>query len=316
MTLRVGLVGIGDAGAHHGRALAAMVTAGANDAELSWTAICGRDATRIAAFRDAVSAPASAATYLGLDALIAARACDAVILATPDALHADQVIAAAAAGLHVLVEKPLASRVVDAERAIAAARAANVALRVGYHLRHHAGHRVVRDRLPELGRIRHVDVRWAWPDPAVDGWRARGEGDGFWSLAALGTHAIDLVLWLAGDVTDVRGLVDGRPDRAAEVVLRLASGGLAHVTTSVVHRAISRLSIVGERGELECLGTLGARGAGTITHRAGVELHPVAFDVGDPYLAQLRDFAAATAHGFVDDPALVANVRVLEALRQ
>jgi len=316
--IRVGLVGIGDAGKHHGRALATLATEAANDPDVVWAAVCGRDAGKLEKFRDEVSAPPSAAAVIGFDELIASRTCDAVILATPDELHAQQVARCAEAGLHVLVEKPLASRVADAARAIDACRAANVALRVGYHLRHHAGHRVVRERLGELGPIRHLDARWAWPDPAVDGWRAHGQGAAFWSLAALGTHAIDLILWLTGsEIVETRAILVGEPvDRAADVVLRLASGALAHVTTAVTHRAISRLSIVGERGELECLGTLGARGAGTITLRAGAELVPVDFDVVDPYTAQLRDFAAAAPRGFVEDPTLLANVAVLAQLQQ
>ena len=82
-----------------------------------------------------------------------------------------------------------------------AARRAKRALAVGYQLRHHAAHaqakRELRERVGELVRI---EARWAWPDPATQGWRARGQGARYWSLAALGTHLIDLALWYAGDV--------------------------------------------------------------------------------------------------------------------
>ena len=261
--LRIALVGLGDAGRHHARALATLEREGG----LVWSAVCARRPSSLAAFRAELAVPERVATFHELDALIAARVCDAVILATPDGLHAGQVERATRAGLHVLVEKPLALSRPEGERAVAEASASGVALAVGYHLRHHAAHRLVKERLDELvGPLRTVFVRWAWPDPSVDGWRARGQDARFWSLAALGTHGIDLALWLAGAppelaAGDVRALVEPRTgiDRAAEVSLRLGSV-LAHVSVSVLHRAVSRVLITGDTGEVEALGTLGARG--------------------------------------------------------
>lgn len=316
--IRVALVGLGDAGRHHARALATV----AGEGRLVWSAICARTPQRLAAFRTELGVPESVGSFDELDALIAARVCDAVILATPDGLHAEQVIRATRAGLHVLVEKPLALSRPEGERAVASAHAAGVVLAVGYHLRHHAAHRLVKERLDALvGRVHSLLVRWAWPDPAVDGWRARGQGARFWSLAALGTHGIDLALWLAGappEITarDVRALIEPPDaiDRAAEVSLRLGSV-LAHVSVSVTHRAVSRVLISGEAGELEALGTLGARGEGALWHRLPRQA-PVAlaFEPVNPYAAQLRDFIARVPRGFAPDPALLGNLDVLDHL--
>jgi predicted dehydrogenase len=176
------------------------------------------------------------------------------------------------------------------------------------------------DRLAELvGPVRTVLVRWAWPDPATAGWRAKGNGARFWSLAALGTHGIDLALWITGAGTaeiDVAALVEpaGTVDRAAEVTLRLGSV-LAHVSVSVAHRAVSRFVVTGEAGELEAIGTLGARGDGELFHRAP-RAAPVsiAFEAENPYAAQLRDFVARAPRGFADDPALLANLAVLDRI--
>jgi predicted dehydrogenase len=312
--LRVALVGTGDAGRHHARALASVEAQG----RLTWSAICARDATRVAAFRTELAVPDTVPTFASLEALIDARACDAVILATPDGIHAEQVERAARAGLHVLVEKPLALTRDDGMRAVASARVSGVCLAVGYHLRHHAAHRLAMARLGELvGKVRTVHVRWAWPDPATDGWRAKGEGARFWSLAALGTHAIDLAMWITGAVPgDVTVLLEPAAaiDRAAEVTMRLGDV-LGHVSVSVAHRAISRVIVSGDLGEIEAVGTLGARGDGELWHRAARQAAvAIAFEAENPYAEQLRDFVTRAPRGFESDPALLANLDVLDRI--
>ncbi|QSQ25944.1 Gfo/Idh/MocA family oxidoreductase [Pyxidicoccus parkwayensis] len=315
---RLGLVGLGDAGRHHARALDALQAEGL----CQWTALCARDAARMAAFAASVAAPAGIGAFDSLEALLASRACDALILATPDGLHAEQVRACAAAGVHVLCEKPLALDGVSAQAAWDACRAAGVHLGVGYHLRHHAGHRLMRAELAErVGTVRHVDLRWTWPDPASQGWRAQGHGARWWSLAALGTHALDLAGWLVDRPLTVASASlwpeDG-VDRAAEVLLRGDGGLLVHVFVSVELRTVSRISIVGTAGELEALGTLGARGAGTLTWRAPrEEPRAVPFTTVDPYREQLRAFLTALRDG--SEPSAsgedgLRNVRWLEQL--
>jgi predicted dehydrogenase len=307
--MRVGLVGIGDAGRLHARALTSGVA--------RWTAVCARDPERIRAFRSAVGAGDDVVAFTSFDHLLASGACEAVILATPDGLHAEQAVAAARRGLHVLVEKPLAYTSADGQRAIEAARAAGVHLAVGYHLRHHAGHRLALEKLDEwVGPVKSIFVRWAWPDPSTDGWRARGEGAAFWSMSALGTHGIDLAMAFArgAAVERVSALLSPANgiDRAAEVSLAFAGGALAHVSVSVEHRASSRLLVSGEGGELEAIGTLGARGEGELLVRRA----PVPFIAENPYVAQLRDFVAQCAHGFVENAALAANLQVLDRIRR
>jgi predicted dehydrogenase len=305
--MRVGLVGAGDAGRHHARALAAAHREGL----VAWTAVGGRDVGKLEARRGELGLPDDA-RVVSTDELLAGGACDAAIVATPDGLHHAHASRALAAGLHVLVEKPIALAVAHAEALVAAARAADRVLAVGYHLRHHPGHELVHARRAELvGAIRTVYIRWAWPDPAVDGWRARGDGATWWSLAALGTHGIDLALWLVdepvADVACVREPARGI-DRAAEVSLRFAGGALAHISCAVSHRATSVLAIAGDAGEVEARGTLGARGAGTISG--------LPFEPADPYVRQLRAFAARCAGaGPRIDPHAVSNLQVLHRIQ-
>lgn len=356
--LRVGLVGVGDAGRHHARALAELHREGA----LAWTAICARSAPRAEALLNElalnvaspsanVESPSAPAVFTSFDALLHApeAACDTLILATPDGLHAEQVEAAAQRGLHVLVEKPLALTLESGKRAIAAAERANRCLEVGYQLRHHAAHQAARARIPELvGPIRSIFIRWAWPDPATDGWRARGQDARFWSLAALGTHGIDLAMWLArtANVTDVVALRDPPTgvDRAAEVSFKLRPAGapnepfngapeglsesapdspsapapdsrviFVHISVAITHRAVSRVLIAGDRGEIEATGTLGARGDGELAHRAPRSAPtPLPFTPTSPYKAQIQSFVRRAERGNSPDPSLLMNLLILD----
>lgn len=322
-TLRIGLIGAGDAGKHHARALLTLD----RDGVAAWTALCARSTPRMDSFLREVGAPERISTFTSLEDLARARVCDAVILATPDGLHPEQIERAAADGLAVLVEKPLALSRGRGALAALAARRANVHLQVGYHLRHHAAHAEILRQAPELvGDVRSLFIRWAWPDPAADGWRARGEGARFWSLAALGTHAIDLTMMLsdATEITDVASICEppahtGHVDRAAEVSLRINTKGgrvvLAHISVAVTHRASSRVLIAGDAGEMEAIGTLGARGDGELLWRAP-RRPPVVlpFEPMNPYEAQLRDFIRRAPGGFAEDPALLTNLDVLDRI--
>lgn len=318
--IRVGLVGLGDAARHHARALLALSESGA----LAWTAVCGRDPARIEAACAGVGAPAAAQRFTSLDALLSAGVCDAVVLATPDGLHAAQIRACAAHRVHVLTEKPLALAHEDGTHAVAAAQDAGIVLRVGYHLRHHAGHALVRAQLAaHIGTLRAIFVRWAWPDPATDGWRARGQEARTWSLAALGTHGIDLALWLAdATLAHVAGLTapPGDIDQAAEVSLRFQTGVLAHVSVAVTHRARSLVLLTGDRGEIECTGTLGARGGGELWLRPatpGATPVSLPFTPHDPYGAQLRAFLERIRAGGTDagDTAdALTNLQILDRI--
>jgi 1,5-anhydro-D-fructose reductase (1,5-anhydro-D-mannitol-forming) len=311
--LKVGLLGMGDAGRHHARALAEAHTGG----EITWTAVGARRPADAEARRAEMAIPETV-RFVSTDELLTTGACDAVIIATPDGVHVDHALRALRAGMHVLVEKPLALEIADAEQIVSAASETGRALQVGYHLRHHAGHELVRERIAELvGRIRTVHVRWAWPDPAVNGWRAHGRDARWWSLAALGTHAIDLALWFVGSKVAQVAAVREPPtgiDRAAEVSLRFEDGTLAHVSCAVTHRAQSTFVVSGERGEIKCEDTLGARGSGTLVHRSGKDAHAIAFEPADPYARQLHAFLARCRGEPAIDRHAVTNVEILNRL--
>jgi len=128
--------------------------------------------------------------------LLADRNVDAVVLATPHSLHESQIIAAAAAGKHIHVEKPITLDRAGADRAVDAARKAGVVLAVGYCRRFHPSVVEVRRRLAEgrLGTVismvaQHTTSTGQFIAP--DNWRAVPEEAPGGALTAVGVHALD-----------------------------------------------------------------------------------------------------------------------------
>ncbi len=138
-----------------------------------------------------------------LDAVLADRAVDAVIIATPTALHAPHTLAAVRAGKHVLVEKPMASSAAEARAMDAAARAAGVVLMVAHCCRFLPAFVEAR-RLIATGRIgrllqiqsrRNVHIS----DKRIKPWWPHERPDGF-LLSWLGSHIVDLTIWLLDSI--------------------------------------------------------------------------------------------------------------------
>ena len=124
MAIRWGIIGCGD--------VARKRVAGAiqSDPNSELVAVCRRDEAKLRAFADEFEV--SVATT-SADEVIASAAVDAVYIATPVNLHCPQAIAAAAAGKHVLVEKPMAMSTVDCDAMIAACAKADVRLGVAFY---------------------------------------------------------------------------------------------------------------------------------------------------------------------------------------
>src|SRR5262249_39333651 len=108
--VRVGLIGCGKVGQIHATALRAL-------AEAELTAVCDVSAERTQAFADRYGVRG----FTDVDALLRDGQVEAVVIGTPHPLHAAPAVRAAAAGVHVLVEKPLAATVADCDAMLAAA---------------------------------------------------------------------------------------------------------------------------------------------------------------------------------------------------
>lgn len=239
--------------------------------------------------------------YTDLDAMLDGDV-DAVIVATPDGLHVEHASRALERGKHVLVEKPMATSVRDAEVLLYVAARNNVQLSVGYHLRHHAGHKKMKALIDEgaLGTLRHGRIQWTWAAKDEDGWRAKGDVGRWWTLAAVGTHCVDLARWLLSSLgepqivnrTIIAPKWGGREEVAA-VSLGFSSGAFVEVFVSNLIVSPRRVEITGDDGALLADGTLGPKGDGNILFRRGDVTEPLAFDVVDPYEAEVADLVAA-----------------------
>lgn len=262
--------------------------------------VLSRDKDKAQAFAKRHEAASPQPAHTEMKSLLSDPQLDAVIIATPDKLHARQTITAAKAGKHVLTEKPMATDLESAKAMVAACRAAKVKLGVAYHLRWHAAHRHIFEasQSNEFGTLRHMRVQYTWPAPDANNWRASTEVGKWWSLAGTGTHCLDLIRWMmvpsCGEIESLKGIIskkayDGPHDETAVVVIRFESGATAEFCSSVLIDAPSRLEIYGSNGYAVCEDTLGRHGKGTAsTHKGALPYTPV-----NPYAAEIQDFVDA-----------------------
>jgi predicted dehydrogenase len=168
-------------------------------------AICGRDASAVAAAAERLGWPATETDW---KRLVERDDVDLVDVCTPNSSHAEISIAALEAGKHVLCEKPLASTVDEARAmAEAASRAAASGVRamVGFNFRRVPAVALARELIAagRLGTIRHVRGAYLAShvlDPEFPLlWRLQAEDAGSGALGDLAAHAIDLAQHLAGD---------------------------------------------------------------------------------------------------------------------
>jgi len=285
--------------------------------------VLSRDGARAAAFAERHGARSPQPAHTDLDAFLADPDLDAVLIASPDRLHAAHAIAAARAGKHVLVEKPMATSTEEAEAMVTEARAARVVLAVAYHLRWHAGHRALAERIHagDIAAPLHLRATWTWQARDDSNWRASADAGRWWALAGVGTHCIDLARWFlraCGEVVEVRGVTAqpryrGPHDETAVVALRFASGATAEILSSVLFRAPRRVELYTTGATAVCEDTLGPHGGGTIT----IDGNPLAFERVDPYEGELADFVRAVRTGLppeVDGEEGARNVAILAAV--
>jgi predicted dehydrogenase len=254
--LRVALIGAGNIATHHLPAYAQFPE------QVDLVAICDLD--EALARRRAHEAGVER-VFTDVDALLREVPCDAVdICVTPDH-HAPVALAAIAAGRHVLVEKPFALTLDDCREVVAAAAQAGVTLMVAQNQRFLPSHQAARAIIAsgELGEVRAVqtDSIQHWGALAPGHWQHDGARAGGGAVIGVGIHRLDLVRFLAGDVSRVLSaarrtaspqFVNGAEEYAA-ATFELESGALgqAFAMASAFRSPWSeQLLVFGERGTI------------------------------------------------------------------
>ena len=207
MALRIGIIGTG------GIAENAIAPAIAKVPGAELWSVLSRSKARAREFATTFGARAGEPAFDDIGAFLADERLDAVFIASPDRLHAEQTILAAQAKKHVLVEKPMATSPGEAKAMVDACRAAGVRLGVAFHLRWHAGHRLLVAQVREgaIGELRHVRVQWTYRARDASNWRASSDVGRWWALAGTGPHCVDLARWIlvpsCGEIVEQRSLI-------------------------------------------------------------------------------------------------------------
>jgi len=249
-TVRFAIVGAGNIGALHALAIQRIPYA-------KLCAVCDTDEARA---RD-LAQKYGARWGTDLEKLIAQSNIEVVNVCTPSGLHMDPAIAAAEAGKHVMVEKPIEITVSRADRIIEAARKHNVTLGVFFPSRFTEGVRAARDAIKagRLGRLVLCDayVKWYRSQEYYDrgGWRGTWALDGGGALMNQGIHTVDLLQWLGGPIEHIcahtRTLahrMETEDTAVAIVDYRSGALGVIQAATSAWPGQPSRLEISGDRG--------------------------------------------------------------------
>jgi len=246
-TLGIGLIGCGFVGRFHSTAIRDIIRRGLLD--IRHAAVCDLDETRARSFADITGAP-----LVTTDAreLIASPEVNVVYICVPTAGHKPLVLEAAAHGMHVFCEKPLAATLPDVEEMLAAVENAGVRAGVGLILRHSPILTVLKSLTedPTIGRLMTIVFRDDQFFPIQGHYQSDWRKDR--ALAGAGTllehsiHDVDVLRWFAGDVTGARGTIrnfaghDGVEDLAT-AHLEFDSGAQAQLV-SVWHNVLARPS--------------------------------------------------------------------------
>lgn len=189
MKVKVAFTGTGYISAIHARA-----TRACEDAEP--VAVVGRQPITSQAFADRFGIQR---IYTTVEALLADGGLDALVIGTPNALHAPQAIAALQVGVHVLVEKPMAMNAAEAEQMIHASQRSGALLMVAHCWRFDEDVLWLKSHLGRLGKIirtKGYGVHTLW---GPSGWFTQKRLAGGGALADMGIHALDTARFLLGD---------------------------------------------------------------------------------------------------------------------
>jgi UDP-N-acetyl-2-amino-2-deoxyglucuronate dehydrogenase len=225
-------------------------------ADIELTAVCDTDPTCLDEHAEKYGVKA----YLSLEEMLKAETLDLVILCTPSGTHPDQAVLAARHGVHVMTEKPMATRWHDGVRMVKACDEAGVRLFVVKQNRRNSTLQLLKRAITEkrFGKIHmvHLNVFWARPQSYYDqaSWRGTWEFDGgaFMNQAS---HYVDLLDWLIGPVDKVQAMMSTTRDIEVEdtgiLNVRWRNGALGSMSVTMLtypQNLEGSITILGEKG--------------------------------------------------------------------
>lgn len=289
--VRFALIGCGRISANHVEAIARH----GERAEL--VAVCDTHPPALASMVDKTGARG----FDSLESLLASVQADCVVVTTPSGLHSGQVKAIAAAGLHVVTEKPMATRWADGLEMVKACDNAGVRLFVVKQNRRNATLQLLK-RAVAAGRFGRlymlsVNVFWTRPQSYYDsaGWRGTWEFDGgaFMNQAS---HYIDLLDWIGGPVESVVAYTatlarNIEVEDTGVAALKWRSGALGSVNVTMLaypRNLEGSITVLGERGSVRIGGV------------AVNEIQQWQFDSDHPMDQQIADasYQTTSVYGF------------------
>jgi len=228
----------------------------ADRAEL--VAVCDTDKARLSV---AVAENDGVAGYASLGDMLAEVAADVVILTTPSGMHSTQTIQVAEVGMHVMTEKPMATRWQDGVRMVEACDKAGVHLFVVKQNRRNATLQLLKQAVEQkrFGRIYMVAINVFWTRPQsyydMDAWRGTWEFDGG-ALMNQASHYVDLLDWLIGPLESVQAYTgtlarDIEVEDTATIGVRWRNGAMGSMNVTMLtypKNLEGSITIIGEKG--------------------------------------------------------------------
>jgi predicted dehydrogenase len=234
------------------------------------------------------------------EAILADRSIEAVINTTPNNVHLETTRAAAEAGKHVFLDKPIANTVSEGREIARACREAGVVLALGYQRRRESHFRWVRRRIDEgaFGRLVNAEAnisRDRLGKIDLGSWRYRAEGMPGGVMLQIGIHYTDVLEYLMGPVTAVSGraaqlvLPGDNPD-VASLVLEHEGGAISTLNAS--YASASEYYLMNIYGK-EASAYYDLHSGLRFLERGGEGPHPVPCGKNDAFVDELEEFAAA-----------------------
>jgi predicted dehydrogenase len=239
----------------------------------------------------------AAPTY---EALLENRSIEAIVNTTPNGVHSETTCAAARAGKHVFLDKPIANTIEDARTLTRACRDAGVVLALGYQRRKETQFRWMRRRIDEgvFGRLVNAEANISRDRLGkfdLGSWRYTAAGMPGGVMLQIGIHYTDVLEYLIGPVTAVNGrlaqlvLPGDNPD-VASLILEHENGALSTLNASYASASeYYALNLYGKEASAYYDLHQGLR----FLKRGNERLESVAFEKNDPIVEELDEFATA-----------------------